>query len=141
MIRAAAGGALLAACSHGRESSEPSLFGAIGGACGVTVLTHGVGDEALLREGVVRLLDAVDAQRPFVWDLLVPTIAGDPIRFQGDGQQVTIVSDATRDQFGRKDAVVRTCDSVEDTGFVPIGAGCTTASVPPFTLPESVWPP
>ncbi|MDH3247712.1 MAG: DUF4362 domain-containing protein [Acidimicrobiia bacterium] len=133
-----------AGCAAGQESEERPVFGEIDGGCGVTVLTNDVGDEALLSAGVDCLLDAVDAQRPVVWDLLVPTVEGDPIlyRFEGDGRKLTIIEDATRDEFGRsRSAVVQECDSVDDTGFVPVGADCPAASGAPFVLPAGIWPP
>lgn len=133
----------IASCQGDPGSAPAPVFGERESVCGVTVLTNDVEDELLLREGVDCLLDAVDARQPVVWDLLLPTVEGDPIlyRFEGDGRQVTILEDATRDAFGRRNAVLRQCDSIEDTGFVPVGAGCSAESGVSFTLPEGIWPP
>ena len=79
-----------AACSADNEpdSSAPApVFGAQPGPCGVTVLTNEIGDDEKLRAAVDCAIDEVDARSIFTWDLLVPTVEGDPIlyRFAGDG--------------------------------------------------------
>lgn len=133
----------LAGCGGNAQPAERPVFGSVEGGCGVTVLTNDIGDEALLRKGVGCLLEAVDARRPVVWDLLAPTVEGDPIlyRFEGDGERVTIITDDTRDEFGGSGVIADTCATVDDTGFIPIGVDCTPAGATAFELPEGIWPP
>jgi hypothetical protein len=133
------------ACSAGAEPESPSapVFGAAPGPCGVTVLTNDAGDEASLRASVECALGQVDARSAFRWDLLVPTVEGDPIlyRFVGDGELVTITTDTTRDAFGSPSVLVQECETIDDTGFVPLGVDCTDAEGVPFVLPDGIWPP
>lgn len=134
---------LIAACSVDRDSEERPIFGAIDGACGVTVLTNDVGDEDVLRTGVDCLIERFDNGEEVVWDLIVPTIEGDPIlwRFEGDGAQIAIIEDNTRDAFGSGAVVIRTCAQIDDTGFIPAGSDCVDSRGEPFELPGEVWPP
>jgi hypothetical protein len=133
------------ACSAEAEPESPQapVFGAAPGVCGVTVLTNDIGDEASLRASVECVLGQVDAGNAFTWDLLVPTVEGDPIlyRFAGDGESVTITADTTRDAFGSSSVVVQKCETIDDTGFVPVGVGCVDAAGVPFVLPDGIWPP
>lgn len=137
--------ALIAACSaEGEPESSPApVFGESPGPCGVTVLTNDIGDTETLRTAVDCALGQVDARNTFTWDLLVPTVEGDPIlyRFAGDGAQVTITTDTTRDSFGSPSVLVQECETIDDTGFVPLGVGCIDAVGVPFVLPDEVWPP
>jgi hypothetical protein len=133
------------ACSVDSESDPgpAPIFGDSPGPCGVTVLTNGIGDEEKLRAGVDCAITEADARSDFTWDLLVPTVEGDPIlyRFSGDGEQVTITMDTTRDAFGSPSVLVQECATIDDTGFVPIGVDCVDTSGIAFELPSSVWPP
>ncbi len=137
--------ALIAACSSAGEP-EPSpapVFGAAPGPCGVTVLTNDPGDSEALRAAVDCALAQVDARSAFTWDVLLPTVEGDPIlhRFAGDGEMVTITTDTTRDVFGSPSVVVQECETIDDTGFVPLGVDCIDAAGVPFVLPDGIWPP
>jgi hypothetical protein len=133
------------ACSVDGNSERPPapVFGATPGPCGVTILTNDVGDEARLGSAVGCALGEVDAGRAFTWDLLVPTVEGDPIlhRFTGDGEKITIITDATRDAFGSSSVLTQVCETITDTGFVPSGVDCTGSGGEPFELPSGVWPP
>ena len=134
----------LAGCSgSGGDPPQPLVFGEVDGGCGVTVLANDVGDELLLREGVDCLIERFDNKESVAWDLLVPTVEGDPIlfRYEGDGEQITIIEDTTRDAFGSGAVVIRTCDQIDDTGFIPVGSGCTDRPGEPFELPGEIWPP
>lgn len=133
----------LAGCSDTGDPAPPPVFGAIDGGCGVTVLTNDVGDEELLRTGVDCLIERLDNGEDVVWDLIVSTTEGDPIlwRFEGDGEQITIIEDTTRDAFGSGAVVVRSCAQVDDTGFIPAGSDCVDRPGEPFELPDDVWPP
>lgn len=133
----------LAACSEGTPARPAPVFGEIQDGCGVTVLTNDVGDDAKLRDGVDCLIAHVDAGDPVEWDLLVPTIEGDPIlyRYASEGAMVTVTRDPTRDQFGGSGVLVEVCETVDDTGYIPVGADCTASSGVPFDLPGAVWPP
>jgi hypothetical protein len=132
-----------AACSSGVVEGPALVFGEIEGGCGVTVLTNDVDDQEKLRGGVDCLIAHIDAGDPVEWDLLVPTVEGDPIlyRFASDGATVTITQDASRDRFGGSGVLVEICETVDDTGFVPVGAGCTASGALPFDLPDGIWPP
>jgi hypothetical protein len=104
---------------------------------------HDTDDQTRLGEGVDCLFDRVSDGQPVVWDLLVQTIEGDPIlyRFDGNGSRVTTTEDQTRDQFGSGGVVTRICGSVEDTGLIPQGFGCTESPGAASVLPIGVWPP
>lgn len=134
------------ACSadNGPGTATPApVFGDTPGPCGVTVLTNDIGDDAKLRTAVDCAIAEVDARSIFTWDLLVPTVEGDPIlyRFAGDGEQVTITTDTTRDAFGSPSVLVQECETIDDTGFVPVGVDCIEFSGVRFELSSSVWPP
>lgn len=143
VLRTAGLALAIAACSSGSSPSDVPVFGEPGVGCGVTVLTNDISDEGRLRAGVECLLGQVDADESVVWDLLVPTVEGDPIlyRFDSDGTQITITEDTTRDEFGAGGAVVRVCDSIAGSGFVPQGRGCTESGGAAFLLPAEIWPP
>lgn len=134
-----------AACSAGEDpgTATSPIFGAAPGPCGVTVLTNDDEDRATLRESVACAIAEVDARRTFTWDLLVPTVEGDPIlyRYSSDGELVTIIADTTRDSFGSGSVLVQVCETIDDTGFVPLGVDCTDTNGIPFELPDEVWPP
>ena len=133
----------LPACSGSEEAAPQLVFGEVDGACGVTVLSNDIGDEELLRAGVDCLIERFDDGDTVTWDLLVPTVEGDPIlyRFESEGAQITIIEDATRDSFGSGAVVAQTCDQIDDTGFIPSGSDCTDSRGQPFDLPGDLWPP
>jgi hypothetical protein len=137
--------ALIAACSAAGEpeASPAPVFGKTPGPCGVTVLTNDLGDEERLTAAVDCALAQVDARNAFTWDVLVPTVEGDPIlyRFAGDGEMITITTDSTRDAFGSPSVLVQECETIDDTGFVPAGVDCIDAAGVPFVLPDGIWPP
>jgi hypothetical protein len=136
---------VVSACSA--ESQPPSspapVFGETPGPCGVTVLTNDSSDAETLGAAVDCALAQVDARNTFTWDVLVPTVEGDPIlyRFAGDGAQVTIITDTTRDAFGSGSVLVQQCETIDDTGFVPSGVDCSGSGGVPFILSDEVWPP
>ena len=136
---------LVAACSTGQEVdlAPAPVFGTDPGPCGVTVLSNDVDDQATLAAAVSCAIAEVDAERAFTWDLLVPTVEGDPIlhRFVGSGDGVIMTIDTTRDSFGSPSVLVQVCDTIDDTGFVPVGVDCTDSTGVPFELPGDVWPP
>ncbi len=133
------------ACGTDGEPADPPapVFGDTPGPCGVTVLTNDTGDEAALRTAVTCALAQLDAREAFMWDLLVPTVEGDPVlyRFESDGERVTIVTDNTRDEFGSRTVSVQVCETIGDTGFVPEGVDCVDGTGAPFELPAGLWPP
>jgi hypothetical protein len=133
----------VAACSEGTPAGPAHVFGEVQDGCGVTVLTNDVDDDAKLRSGADCLMARVDAGDPVEWDLLVPTIEGDPIlyRFASDGATITITQDPTRDELGGSGVLVELCETVDDTGYIPVGAACTASSGVPFDLPDAIWPP
>ncbi len=133
----------LLACTGTDDAAPQPVFGENTGACGVTVLTNDIGDEELLRAGVACLIERLDNGDSVAWDLLVPTVEGDPIlyRFESEGAQITILEDTTRDSFGSGAVVARTCEQIDDTGFVPSGSGCIDGRGRPFELPGHIWPP
>jgi len=125
------------------ESLRARVFGAAPGPCRVTVLTNDPGDEERLTAAVDCALAQVDARNAFTWDVLVPTVEGDPIlyRFAGDGEKVTITTDTTRDAFGSRSVLVQECETIDDTGLVPAGVDCIDAVGVSLVLPDGIWPP
>lgn len=125
------------------DGESAPVFGATPGPCGVTVLTNDVDDQAKLRSAVECALGEVDAKRAFTWDLLVPTVEGDPIlyRYASDGERVTIITDTTRDAFGSPTVLVQVCETIDETGLVPLGVGCIDSTGVSFELSTDVWPP
>lgn len=136
---------VVAACSTAQEldPAPVPVFGTDPGPCGVTVLTNDVDDQATLAAAVSCAIAEVDAARVFTWDLLVPTVEGDPIlhRFVGDGDGVVVTIDTTRDSFGSRSVLVQVCETIDDTGSVPVGVDCSDSTGVPFELPGDVWPP
>lgn len=110
---------------------EPTkVFGEHPGPCGPTVLTNGNDDQRVLDAGIACFLDEVDAGRPLVWDLLVPTVEGDPIvtRYDFDGSSVVITTDNSFDNFGSGGVFEERCTGVVPTNWLPAGIDCTTGT-------------
>ena len=107
---------------------EPTkVFGERSGPCGPTVLTNGNDDQRVLDVGIACFLEEVDAGRPLVWDLLVPTVEGDPIvtRYDFDGTSVVITTDNSFDNFGSGGVFEERCAGVLPTNWLPDGIDCT----------------
>ena len=137
-------GSVLGACSDGDEEAESAAppIGSVDGPCEVTVLTNGIDDQMVLTKGSDCFFGEVNAGRPVVWDTVIPTVEGDPIlyRYEVDESGVTITEDARRDAFGSRSVLVRVCETVVRSEFLPEGIGCVESSGPGMELPESVWP-
>ena len=117
---------IVAAC--GGEGSL--VFGETSEPCAPVVLSNDVDDEAKLASAASCLEAAIDAGRPFTWDLLQVTVEGDPIptRYAFDGDEFTITEDSTRDEFGSGGVFVARCATLDLSGFRPVGEDCTGAS-------------
>lgn len=118
--------AVIAAC--GADGSK--VFGERSEPCPATVLINGAGDDRKLKDGSDCLMAEFDAGRPVVWDVLVPTVEGDPIptRFAFDGDVVTITSDFSRDSFGNSGVEQLRCAGLRRTDRLPEGIDCRTSS-------------
>lgn len=134
--------AAITAC--GSAASEGSLvFGDQEGPCTATILRNEIEDERDVDEGAACFLGEVDAERAVVWDVLAPTVEGDPIliRYDFDGETVTITTDSTRDEFGNGRVTAQRCEGVQPTRWLPEGVECQGASAEGFrsdSLPN--WP-
>lgn len=102
------------------------VFGAADTACDSIVLTNDPEDEAAVADGSACFLAEVDADRPTVWDVRSVTVEGDPtpVRYDFDGDRVTITTDDRRDEFGSGGVHVQVCDGVEATAWLPAGTDC-----------------
>lgn len=106
------------------------MFGEHGGPCAPTVLNNGPDDQATLAVGAACFLAEHDVGRPVVWDVLIPTVEGDPIvsRYDYDGTEITITTDYTFDTFGTGGVIEERCAGVLSTNWLPDGADCTTST-------------
>jgi hypothetical protein len=120
----------VAACA-GDDAGDAGLeFGIQGEPCAPTVLRNEPDDEQIARAGSTCFLSEAEAGRPVVWDVLVPTVEGDPIprRYDFDGRTFTITVDATRDEFGNSGVSVVRCEVVAAGRFLPEWSDCDDAS-------------
>ena len=103
------------------------IFGEQTEPCPPTVLSNDVDDERRLRAGAACFLAEVGAGRSVTWDVLVPTIEGDPVptRYNFDGESVTITSDYTYDMFSNGGVFEQRCIGVVPTAWLPEGSECT----------------
>ncbi len=110
---------------------EPTkVFGEHEGLCAPTVLTNGNDDESVLAEGISCFIDELRAGRPLVWDVLIPTVEGDPIvtRYEYDGAAVVITTDNSFDNFGSGGVLEERCVDVVANNWLPDGIDCTTST-------------
>lgn len=117
-------------------------FGEYRDVCAPTVLDNDVvDDDAQLAPGASCFLGEYEAGRPTVWDVLYPTVEGDPIvtRYDFDGTIVKITTDHTFDNFGSNGVIEQRCASVTASDWLPVGIDCTEGLGEGFladTLPE-----
>lgn len=106
------------------------VFGEHRGPCAPTVLNNGPDDQQTLSAGSACFLAEYDAGRPVIWDVLVPTVEGDPIvsRYDYDGTAITITTDYTFDNFGSGGVIAERWASVLSTNWLPDGYDCTTTT-------------
>lgn len=128
---------LFAGCSD----DQSKVFGGQSSACSPTVFTNDVDDAQKLEDGSTCFFSEVDAGRAVVWDVLVPTVEGDPIpsRYDFNGEITIITTDSSRDTFGSGGVSVRRCEEVQPTDRLPEGVDCTDSSGDGFdsgSLPE-----
>lgn len=110
---------------------EPTkVFGEHDGPCAPTVLTNGNDDQSVLDEGVACFIEQFQAGRPLVWDVLIPTVEGDPIvtRYEYDGASVVITTDNSFDNFGSGGVLEQRCLDILATSWLPGGVDCTTSA-------------
>lgn len=119
--------AVLSAC--GQEAAS-KVFGEQSEPCPATVLTNSIDDDKKIEDGANCFMDEFEAGRTVTWDVLVPTVEGDPIptRYEFDGESVTITTDASHDRFGRGGVQERRCDGVRRTARLPDGIDCDSSS-------------
>lgn len=115
------------------------VFGDHTSPCEPTVLRNGVDDPRILESGAACLLAEFEASRPVVWDVLLPTVEGDPIltRYEFDGATVTITTDHSFDTYGSGGVTEQRCTGIRPSGWLPEGVDCTTSSGEGFQ-PDSV---
>lgn len=109
---------------------EPTkVFGEHAGPCAPTVLTNGNGDHSVLATGIDCFIGELRAGRPVVWDVLIPTVEGDPIvtRYEYDGISVVITTDNSFDNFGSGGVLEQRCVDIVATNWLPDGFDCTTS--------------
>ncbi|NNE11512.1 MAG: DUF4362 domain-containing protein [Ilumatobacter sp.] len=122
------GAALLLAACGGGSGSGSLVFGAGADTCEPTVLTNDVDDERLAAEGSACFVAEVEAGRAVIWDVIIPTVEGDPIvrRYDFDGETTVITTDSSRDEFGGADSGVgaQRCADVRLDDRLPEGVDC-----------------
>lgn len=114
--------ALLAGC--GGDGSK--VFGEAAEPCPPVLSQR---DQGAVDDGAICFISEVSAGNPVVWDVLSWTDEGDPIpiRYEFDGDRVTITTDSTRDSFGSGDVIRERCDTVVRGQGLPRGVDCTSA--------------
>lgn len=114
---------LLTGCGN----DQSKVFGGQSSACPPTVLTNDVDDAQKIDDGSACFFGEIDAGRVVVWDVLVPTVEGDPIliRYDFNGEVTIITTDSSRDAFGSGDVSVRRCEEIQPTDRLPEGFDCT----------------
>lgn len=112
----------------GRDGSK--IFGDQSLPCPATVLTNGSDDEQKIDAGSECLMTEFEADRPVVWDVLLPTVEGDPIptRYAFDGDIVTITTDSSHDTFGSGGVDEQRCNGLRRTSRLPEGVDCSNSS-------------
>lgn len=120
----------LLAVTTGCGGDGSKVFGDQSEPCPATVLTNGSDDDQKIDDGADCLMTEFEAGRPVVWDVLVPTVEGDPIptRYAFDGDSVTITTDFSRDTFGGGGVDQQRCDGLRRTSRLPEGVDCSTSS-------------
>ena len=115
--------------------SPTALFGSDDDQCPSITLANELTDEAALAAGVDCLFAEFDAGRAVIWDVMTPTVEGDPIyhRFHYDGETVLVVRDDRADTFGSGGVSAQRCDEVTRTNWVPEGStNCAAVDHPGF---------
>lgn len=117
----------------------PKVFGDHASPCAPTVLSNGPDDPEIAERGPACLLAEFEAGRPVVWDVLVPTVEGDPIvtRYEFDGTAITITTDYSFDTFGSGGVTEQHCTAIRPSNWLPEGVSCTTSAGEGFQ-PDSV---
>lgn len=117
---------MTAACG----SNGSKVFGEHPEPCKATVLTNGPDDEQKIQDGTDCFMAEFETGRAVVWDVLVPTVEGDPIptRYEYDGEHVTITTDFSRDTFGGGGVDEQRCDGLRRTIRLPEGDDCNRSS-------------
>lgn len=114
--------AVAVACGGGGSK----VFGERSQTCSATVLTNDFDDDQKIANGAECLMAEFEAGRPVVWDVLVPTVEGDPIpsRYAFDGESVIITTDFSHDTFGNGGVDERRCAGLRRTTRLPEGVDC-----------------
>lgn len=119
----------LCAVTNACGGDGSKVFGDRSEPCSSTVLTNGSDDDQKIDDGTECLMTEFEAGRSVVWDVLVPTVEGDPIptRYAFDGDTVSITTDFSRDTFGGGGVDEQRCDGLRRTSRLPEGVDCTTS--------------
>ena len=112
------------------------FFGGNDTICPSLRLMNDPNDLGTAREASPCFLDAVDEGVPVVWDVVLPTIEGEPIyqRFHYTGDDVLIVRDFRADTFGSGGVRAERCASVAmgEADWLPVGVDCVSTDHPGF---------
>ncbi len=123
----------------GSRADGEKVFGEAPESCPAAVLLNGGGDQNA-EEQADCFMAEFEAGRPVVWDVVVSTVEGDPIpiRYEFDGEVVTITSDSSFDTFGSGEVDVQVCDGVRRADRLLEGVDCKSSNGDGFradTLP------
>ena len=122
VLIAACAAALLAGC--GADGSK--VFGEKAEPCPPVLSQR---DQGAVEVGAVCFISEVAAGNPVVWDVMSWTDEGDPIpiRYEFNGDKVTITRDSSRDTYGSGGVIRERCDSVVRGATLPQGVDCNSA--------------
>lgn len=113
----------------GSRADGSKVFGEQTEPCPATSLSNDL-DDQIANQGTDCFMTEFEAGSPVVWDVVFSTTEGDPVpvRYEFDGETVTITTDSSFDDFGSGEVDVQVCEGIRRAEALVEGVDCESSS-------------